>query len=106
MGIYLKQMKEWGYSREVDTSLGLSGADGWCSEELKVIALGPNTPWHVFRHEFQHARYNVFHDRISREEAEAHIRRGGRLRDLNPSVRKIMPRYQLDAYEEYTLARM
>ncbi|MBL7545297.1 MAG: hypothetical protein JNL11_15875 [Bdellovibrionaceae bacterium] len=52
-----------------DPGLGLEGTAGYYFPHQKVVLIKPDTPWHIFKHEAQHAHWDKILNRLEEENA-------------------------------------
>ncbi len=79
----LQDLKKLGYDFYIDTSLRFADASSYFDGEFGMIGIQPNTPWHVFIHELQHAKWNRFLESvISFDALQSKIESGKTLKEL------------------------
>jgi hypothetical protein len=62
----VEDLKRFGVEVRFDPGLGIEGTAGIYFPDHKVIAVRPDTPWYVFKHEAQHAHWDNILDEIGR----------------------------------------
>lgn len=85
MASYLEKMKAAGYDLVIDTTMAHAGAGAYFHPLKKYIALGPNSVWSDFIHEYQHLEFNSFIEGSRLAEMVKLRSEGKRLVDALPS---------------------
>lgn len=67
MAAHKAEIERLGYKMVVDSTLQLGPVQGYLDPTRKVVGIGPNANWSLFKHEFQHLEFDYFiADRIGR----------------------------------------